>query len=175
MEYGFHALAVAAIGSGKRKNMRLLNTLVATAVIAFFMCGQVSAQESASAVKRQAKTYAEAYHDAQAGDKPLLVLVSATWCPPCQVMKQTTIPQLMEKDAFKAFHYATVDLDKEEDLARQLIGNRGLPQFIMFEKQEGQWIRRYLKGIQSVATVEAFVAQASSYRTADAGFEVLGK
>ena len=45
----------------------------------------------------------------------------------------------------------------------------------MFEKNEGKWVRRYLKGIQSVATVEAFVAQASSYRTADAGFEVIGK
>ena len=155
--------------------MKSLNTLVVTAALAFFLCGQVSAQESTYGVKRHSTTYAEAYHNAQAGDKPLLVLVSATWCPPCQVMKQTTIPQLMEKNVFKDFHYATVDLDQEEDLARQLIGNRGLPQFIMFEKQEGKWVRRYLKGIQSVATVEAFVAQASSYRTANAGFEVMGK
>ena len=114
------------------------------------------------------KSYKEAYQDAQAGDKPLLVLVSATWCPPCQVMKQTTIPQLMQKNAFEGFHYATVDLDQEEELARQLIGDRGLPQLIMFEKSEGKWVRRYLKGIQSVETVEAFVAQASSYRTANA-------
>ena len=156
--------------------MRLFNTLVVTTALAFLMCGQVAAQQySNAAAKGNSKSYAEAYRDAQAGDKPLLVLVSATWCPPCQVMKQSTIPQLMAKDAFKDFHYATVDLDQQEDLARQLIGNRGLPQFIMFEKQEGKWVRRYLKGIQSVATVEAFVAQASSYRTADAGFEVIGK
>ena len=155
--------------------MSLLNTLVVTTALAFFMCGQAAGQESADAAMGHSKTYAEAYRDAQAGDKPLLVLVSATWCPPCQVMKQTTIPELIQKDAFKDFHYATVDLDQQEDLARQLIGNRGLPQFIMFEKHDGQWVRRYLKGIQSVATVEAFVAQASSYRTADAGFEVIGK
>lgn len=174
LENGFTLRYVVVIGSGKRKNMRLLNTLVVTTALVI-MCGGVSAQESTLDNQAQSKTYTEAYRDAQAGDKPLLVLVSATWCPPCQVMKETTIPQLIEKDAFKEFHYATVDLDKEEDLARQLIGNRGLPQFIMFEKSEGRWVRRYLKGIQSVATVEAFVAQASSYRTADAGFEVIGK
>ena len=154
--------------------MRLLKTLVVATALAF-MCGQASAQESTHDIQAQSKTYKEAYHDAQAGDKPLLVLVSATWCPPCQVMKQTTIPQSIQKNAFKEFHYATVDLDQEEDLARQLIGNRGLPQLIMFEKNQGKWVRRYLKGIQSVATVEAFVAQASSYRTADAGFDVIGK
>ena len=122
-----------------------------------------------------AKSYKEAYQEAQSGDKPLLVLVTATWCPPCQVMKQTTIPALMQKDSFKDFHYATVDLDAEEELGRQLIGNRGLPQLIMFEKQDGKWIRRYLRGIQTVQTVEEFVAQASSTRTANALSETIGK
>ena len=117
---------------------------------------------------KQGKSYREAYQDAQAGDKPLLVLVTATWCPPCQVMKQTTIPELMRKESFKDFHYATVDLDQEADLGRQLIGNRGLPQLIMFEQEDGKWVRRYLRGIQTVETVEAFVAQASIFRTADA-------
>lgn len=154
--------------------MRLLITLVITAVSGF-ISGQSFAQQTDYSDRAPAKSYKEAYRDAQAGDKPLLILVSATWCPPCQVMKQTTIPQLMEKDAFKDFHYATVDLDKEEELARQLIGNRGLPQLIMFEKNDDKWVRRYLKGIQTVATVEAFVAQASSYRTANAGFDVIDK
>lgn len=117
-----------------------------------------------------AKSYREAYQDAQAGDKPLLVLVTATWCPPCQVMKQTTIPELMRKESFKDFHYATVDLDQEKELGQQLIGSRGLPQLIMFEQENGKWVRRYLRGIQTVETVEAFVAQASIFRTADAHF-----
>ncbi len=154
--------------------MRLLITLI-TSVALGFIGGQTFAQHATNNYNAPSKSYKDAYRDAQAGDKPLLVLVSATWCPPCQVMKQTTIPQLMQRNAFKDFHYATVDLDQEEDLARQLIGNRGLPQLIMFEKNEGKWVRRYLKGIQTVATVEAFVAQASSYRTANAGFNVVDK
>ena len=115
-----------------------------------------------------AKSYREAYQDAQAGDKPLLVLVTATWCPPCQVMKQTTIPQLIRSDSFKDFHYATVDLDQEKELGKQLIGKRGLPQLIMFEKEGDKWVRRYLRGIQTVETVQAFIAQASMFRTASA-------
>ncbi len=110
--------------------------------------------------------YKTAYKKAQAGDKPLLVLITATWCPPCQVMKKTTIPALMKKEAFKNFHYSTVDLDQQQKLARQLIGTRGVPQLIMYEKQEGKWIRRYLRGAQSPQMVEAFVAKSLKVRTA---------
>ncbi len=119
--------------------------------------------------------YRTAYKKAQNGDKPLLVLVTAEWCPPCQVMKKTTIPTLMQKDAFKGFYYSTVDLDKEEELARQLIGTRGVPQLIMYEKKDDQWVRRYLRGIQTPETVEAFVAQAGSFRTASATTELVDK
>ena len=119
--------------------------------------------------------YKTAYNRAQQGDKPLLVLVTAEWCQPCKVMKATTIPQLMEKDAFKDFHYTTVDLGTQEKLARKLIGRRGVPQLIMFEKRDDVWVHRYLRGIQTTDTVEAFIAQANTLRTADASAEVVGK
>lgn len=136
---------------------------------------QVQPQPQAQEIEtREPKSYRDAYHDAVQGEKPLLVLVTAQWCPPCQVMKSTTIPELLRKDSFSSFHYATVDLDKEESLARQLIGTRGLPQLIMFEQVEGKWIRRYLRGMQSVETVEAFVAQANSLRTANASDSIEG-
>lgn len=122
----------------------------------------------------QPNDYKTAYEKAQAGDKPLLVLVTAEWCPPCQVMKTTTIPELMAKDAFKDFHFATVDLDRERGLARKLIGQRGVPQLIMFERQNGEWVRRYLRGAQTIETVEAFIAQANQVRTASAD-ETVGK
>ena len=123
----------------------------------------------------QPTDYKTAYKNAQAGDKPLLILVTADWCPPCQVMKSTTIPQLMKKNAFKDFHYATVDYDRESNVAKQLIGDRGIPQLIMYEKKEGKWIRRYLSGINSPAKVEAFVARALPVRTAKAKPEKIEK
>ena len=130
---------------------------------------------SSSALAQSPTDYRTAYQQAQEGDKPLLVLVTATWCPPCQVMKKTTIPELMQKEAFKGFHYSTVDLDEEETLARQLIGDRGVPQLIMYEKQGDQWVRRYLRGMQTASNVEAFVAQSGSLRTADASADLLDK
>ena len=123
----------------------------------------------------QPTDYKTAYQNAQAGDKPLLILVTADWCPPCQVMKTTTIPQLMKKKAFKDFHYATVDYDRESGIAHKLIGDRGIPQLIMYEKKDGKWIRRYLSGINSPEKVEAFVARAASIRTADASVKKIEK
>ncbi len=130
---------------------------------------------SSSCFAQQPTDYRTAYQAAQAGEKPLLVLVTAEWCPPCKVMKKTTIPELMQKQAFRDFHYSTVDLDKDEKLARQLIGDRGVPQLIMYEKRNDKWIRRYLRGIQTPATVEAFVAQAQMFRTANNTTELIDK
>ena len=97
---------------------------------------------AAPAMAQKPIDYRTAYRNAQTGDKPLLVLVTAEWCPPCQVMKKSTIPTLMKKKAFSGFHYSTVDLDKDEKLARQLIGERGVPQLIMYEKEGEKWVRR---------------------------------
>jgi len=81
-------------------------------------------------------------------------------------MKQTTIPELVRRKSFKDFHFAMMDYDKESELADILIGDRGLPQFIMFEKSNGQWLRRYMTGIQTASKVEHFMAQAGTFRTA---------
>ena len=116
--------------------------------------------------------YKTAYQKAHSGNKPLQVLVTAEWCPPCRVMKSSTIPSLLAKNAFKNCNYATVDLDAQESLARKLIGNRGVPQLIMYEKKDGKWLRRYLSGIQTPETVEAFIAQAASVRLANAKLAV---
>lgn len=118
--------------------------------------------------------YKTAYAKAQQGDKPMLVLVTATWCPPCQSMKATTIPQLLRQDAFKDFHYATVDLDEEAELAQKLIGNRGVPQLIVFEKLDGKWQKRYMAGYQTVANVEKFILNPVVVRTADATVDAIG-
>lgn len=142
-------------------------SVLSALIVALFAATTLNAQKPVN--------YKTAYKRAQAGDKPLLVLITATWCPPCQVMKKTTIPELMQKEAFKDFHYATVDLDQEPTIARQLIGSRGVPQLIMFEKRDDKWVRRYLRGIQTPQTVEAFVAQAKVLRTASAENAVVDK
>lgn len=131
------------------------------------------AAQSASA--QEPIDYKTAYNRAKEGEKPLLVLVTADWCPPCQIMKKTTFPQLIQKKAFDQFHFSKVDLDKEETLGRQLMGTQGIPQLIMFEKQGEKWIKRNLVGIQTPEQVQAFMAQASSLRLAKNSTDTIGK
>lgn len=104
--------------------------------------------------------YSTAYHRSVENNRPLLVLVTAQWCPPCQVMKSTTLPELTAKNAFSGVNYAAVDYDANPELASQLIGDRGLPQMLLFRKIEDRWERRFLAGIQTVAGVETFMRDA---------------
>jgi len=131
---------------------------------------QAHAQQSqADSKPSETMTYAQALTKAKSGDKPLLILVTANWCPPCRQMKANTLPTLMQRKTFRNFHFTMMDYDKQPGVAGKLIGDRGLPQLIMFEKSNGKWLRRYIngnKGIHSVEGVESFVAKAGTFRLA---------
>lgn len=124
----------------------------------------------------QPTDYKTAFHRSQQDDRPLVVLVSAKWCPPCQMMKKTTIPSLVDANGFSGFHFAMVDLDEENKNARNLIGSRGVPQLIVFEKVDGQWSKRFLSGYHDVASVEDFLHKSDTLtRTANAQVIAAGK
>jgi len=113
--------------------------------------------------------YATAYKQAMKGDKPLLVLVTAEWCPPCQVMKSQVLPELLSQDSFAGYHFATVDFDEQNRLAKKLVNNRGVPQLLLYEKNEkGEWGLKYMAGAQSVEVVQSFLNNSTSERTAKA-------
>jgi len=117
----------------------------------------------------KALTYSQALTKAKSGDKPLLVLVTADWCAPCRQLKAATLPALLQRKTFSDFHFAMMDYDKDPITAGKLIGDRGLPQLIMFEKSSGKWLRRTLngkEGIHSLQGVESFVAKAGTFRIA---------
>jgi thiol-disulfide isomerase/thioredoxin len=138
--------------------MKQLTTSLAAVAFLFIAANSAFAQSPVD--------YKTAFSRAQKGDKPLLVLVTAQWCPPCQVMKKTTIPQLVQKNAFKHCHFASVDFDEQNDVAMQLTGGRGVPQLVMYEKRDGKWVRRYIAGYKTANVVEAFMAQSKLVRTA---------
>ena len=115
----------------------------------------------------QPTDYQTAYKQAQLDDQPLLVLVTAEWCPPCKIMKSTTIPQMISSDKFRNVHFASIDLDKDPKNARNLIGNRGVPQLILYRRIDGEWNVRFLGGYQTVAAVESFIGS-PDLRTANA-------
>ncbi|MBL8856320.1 MAG: thioredoxin family protein [Planctomycetaceae bacterium] len=122
--------------------------------------------------KAEDRTYATAFAEAQAAQRPLVVVVTATWCPPCQVLKNKVINPLEAKKGFDNVILAYVDMDKEPALAKQLIGGQGIPQLIVFEKNQDKWVKRNLSGFQELATVQDFIkpqfsGDASTLRLAD--------
>jgi len=112
--------------------------------------------------------YRTAFDRAMKGDKPLLVLVTAEWCPPCQMMKKTTIPDLISANQLKGCHFAMVDLDRDSNDARNLIGNGTVPQLILFEKHEGNWKTRKLMGYSPPEAVVSFIGESKPVLTANA-------
>ncbi len=130
-----------------------MNGFAAIFVLMSLACSTEAARQSGLPTD-----YATAYQRAQSSDKPILVLVTAEWCAPCQMLKRTTVHDMMSKRGFKDFHFATVDVDREPDTAAKLIEGRPVPQFIIFERSGDKWIRRYSVGYLPVDQLQAFLA-----------------
>lgn len=108
-------------------------------------------------VKAEDRSYVAAFAEAQEAKRPLVVIVTATWCPPCQVLKNKVLKPLEAKHGFDNVVLAYVDMDKEPALAKQLVGTQGIPQVIVYEKDADKWVKRNLAGFQELATVEEFI------------------
>ena len=106
------------------------------------------------------QTYAQAHKTTQETGRPLLVLVGATWCPACQEMKSSLLPQLRRRGSLKKVSFTIVDTDQQRPLANKIMSGDTIPQLIMYCKTDKGWTRRQLTGGQSVARVERFIEQA---------------
>lgn len=51
--------------------------------------------------------------------KPLVVLITASWCPPCKAFKKNILPGLYSSDAFKNVNFVHMDVDMDP-MARQI-------------------------------------------------------
>jgi thioredoxin-like negative regulator of GroEL len=108
-------------------------------------------------LKSETLTYTEAYAQAQAQEKPLVVLVGAEWCPACVTMKKSTIPQVAQNGIFKDVAFTVVDTDRQADIAQQVMEGGSIPQLIMFHKTSEGWKRERLTGGQSASAILAFL------------------
>lgn len=102
-------------------------------------------------------SYTSAFSRAQKSNRPLVVIVTATWCAPCQVMKNHTIKKVMEKKGFEDVILSFVDVDQEPELAKNLTKGKGIPHVVVFEKKQQKWKRRTLFGVQTADTLTAFI------------------
>ena len=102
-------------------------------------------------------SYTQAFNQAKKTGRPILVLVTAKWCGPCQLLKRNTLPTLLESDSFRGLHFAMVDVDEDRNLAQQLTQGGNIPQFILYEKVDGQWSRTSLVGNEPPQKIANFV------------------
>lgn len=112
------------------------------------------------------QTYAVAYEKSVSEKKPLVVVVSADYCPACTVLKDTTIKSLEESGELDNVSVAVVDRDAEPELAKQLMaGERMVPQIIVFSQSDtGRWKRSKLMGFQPTQPVRSLIRSAMSLR-----------
>ena len=102
-------------------------------------------------------SYADARAKTSETGKPLVVLVGADWCPACQTMKNTAMPQVARRGALNKVAYAVVNTDHQSDLAHKLMRGGSIPQLVMYRETPTGWHRESLVGAQDPAAIEAFI------------------
>jgi thioredoxin-like negative regulator of GroEL len=114
----------------------------------------------------QQQTYATAYEKSLSEGKPLVVLVSAQWCPACDVLKDTTLKSLEQSGELADVSVAVVDRDAEPELAQQLMeGEKKVPQIIVYSQNTtGRWQRKKLTGYQPTQPVRSLIRSALGLR-----------
>ncbi len=90
--------------------------------------------------------YAAAAKDSRETGRTLVVLISASWCSPCQQLKNDI------KKAEKAGALPDVNLvivDYKSEVAKKIKVSSSIPQLIRFEKKEGKWFKTFSVGYLS--------------------------
>lgn len=113
-----------------------------------------------SASNASALNYRDAYAAAQESNRPLMIVVGAEWCSACVDLKQRTIEDMQRSGKLDGVVLTYVDVDKEPELARQLLTSTSIPQVIVFSKGESGWNRKQLTGRQSPEALTSLIAPA---------------
>ena len=97
----------------------------------------------------------QAFNAALKTGKPVLIDISASWCPTCQAQKRV-LGQLTAKPKFGAYTIFEVDYDTEKDIMRSF-GAQQRSTLIAFKN--GKEVGRIV-GDTGVAPIEALLAKA---------------
>jgi thioredoxin-like negative regulator of GroEL len=105
------------------------------------------------------ETYAEAHKATTEKGCPLVVVIGATWCPACQQLKSSVLPEVKRHGILQKVAFAQVDLDEDRELGKELTEGGPIPQIVMFRKTSLGWRLKRLIGGQDVRAVEDFINQ----------------
>jgi thiol:disulfide interchange protein len=96
-----------------------------------------------------------AIDSARVAGKPALLYFTATWCGPCQQMKQDTWSDAAVEARLRDYVPVKIDIDQNGELARRY-NTEAVPMFVLVDK-DGQTIKRttgYMTPVQFIAWVD---------------------
>ncbi|MBN2578048.1 MAG: thioredoxin family protein [Pirellulales bacterium] len=99
----------------------------------------------------------QACRQSQTTGRPLVVLIGAVWCPACEKMKNSILPQVAEADGLDRVIFTYLDYDRHQQLASRLSQGGSIPQLIRFDPTPAGWKRKYLIGAKSPGEVYDFI------------------
>lgn len=102
-------------------------------------------------------SYRKVMADAQKSGKPVVLVFSASWCPPCQSMKNEVYPSKEIQAFHDKFEWAYIDVDDSDnsnEKAAKTFGVSGIPH-IQFVDSEGKPLDKQVGG----NSPEAFAAK----------------
>lgn len=115
--------------------------------------------------------FTEAYTRSLQSGRPLVVLLGATWCPSCRVMKTTTLPEVARQGGLQGVEYVYVDVDAKPQVAAKLLEGRAIPQLVRLDRAPEGWQVRRLVGARTAEQIAAFVAPPDNSRLHFSGYE----
>ncbi|MEL7266886.1 MAG: thioredoxin family protein [Planctomycetota bacterium] len=104
-------------------------------------------------------TYADAYKTAQTEGKPMLILVSADYCPACKLLKKETT-RAAELGRLPDVVITVVNKDEQPQLAKSLLDGKLIPQLVTFSPTDKGWKQMRKKGYQTQYTVKKLASDA---------------
>lgn len=107
--------------------------LVALVAAAWFMAPTGAVAQEQPVQSNKYITYAEAYKEYMAVDKPMLLIVTATWCTACTELKNG----LDGLNRPERLSVVLVDFDRENTIAKSLLRDaKTIPHVVMFYKDK---------------------------------------
>jgi thiol-disulfide isomerase/thioredoxin len=116
----------------------------------------VGPDSSQVAVEKEPSTYNEAYEKSVRTKRPLMLFLTAEWCPHCKRMLKDVMVPMRTAGKLKDVVFYVLDLDKEPDVGKQLREGGSVPRTIIFHRGK----RHVITGYQSESVVAELIGKA---------------